>query len=679
MRQRDLMNHFASEVAACASAAGGVRSLWPQVALAFQTGQRAILKFWWRSLAGVAVAGFVTATCGAEPVPRSVLILDESGPGSLNPGYAEITRVFRSTLIAKSPARIYAVNLDFNDFSSAQYRAALKEFITQKYRDISIGVLFAVGSSALEFALELRGERWANVPIVFAAADGESVAKLLEGDAHRYVTGRSLRFSVRQSLEVAHAIVPGLKQIVVVGDPLEKQPFRRHFKQDLEQMAPELSVLDLTGLPLAEVKKQVASLAGDSVILYTAITNDGAGTNYLSQEVGQIVAEAANRPMVVDVDNRIGRGGTGGAVVRPALIGEEAARLVLRIFEGEDASRIPIEISASMRPVFDWRQLQRWGIDQAQLPAGSEIRFHEPSAWERYRTQFMLIALALLFQSALIAGLLVADRRRRSAEARSRELSTELAHVNRVATAGELAASIAHEIRQPLSAIVARGSAGLNWLKRATPDLDKVRTALENIVENGYRADQVIKNMRAMFGKGDVSQSTVNVNKVIDEVLALISSKMAEHGIRLTTSYADQPLPLVRINRVELQQLLLNLTVNAIEAMSTMRDSDRVLALKTQVNRAGRVLIDVRDSGPGIASEQLDLVFRSFYSTKPGGMGVGLAICKTIAEAHGGHIAVAHAEPRGTVFTIDLPLRQRRPHVAPGQQPASVQAEPPNR
>ena len=150
------------------------------------------------------------------------------------------------------------------------------------------------------------------------------------------------------------------------------------------------------------------------------------------------------------------------------------------------------------------------------------------------------------------------------------------------------------------------------------------------------------------------------MTKVIDEVLGLIENRMTESRIQLIKSYGEMPVPAVRANRIELQQVLLNLTMNAIEAMSPMSGGDRILKLTTEVTRTGRVLITVQDSGPGIASDQLDLIFKSFFTTKPGGMGVGLSICKTIVEAHGGQLTVAHGDPVGMVFTIDLPLRVRR-------------------
>ena len=614
----------------------------------------------------VLFAGLVVAFSGvisrAETLPRSVLILDESGPGALNPGYAEISRAFRSALLAKSPVRIYAANLDLQEFSGPAYYATLRNYLKDKYRDVPVGVLLAVGSSALAFAVQVRSDLWPNTPIVFAAADEESAGRILATTSN--VTGRTLRFSLARSVELARALVPGLKQVVLVGDPFEKQPFRRHFIAELPRAAADLTLIDLTGLPLAEVKKRVATLPDDAVILYTAMTNDGAGTTLIPSEVSQAIADVANRPIVIDVDNRIGRGGTGGRVVIPALVGEEAAGLAQRIFSGDNATQIPLAVSNAMRPVMDWRQLKRWGISETELPPDSEIRFRESTAWEQYRTQIIVVLLTVLFQSALIAGLLYEDRRRRKAEARSLTLSTELAHVNRVATAGELAASIAHEIRQPLAAIVARGGAGLNWLKRATPDLDKVRNALENIVENGHRADEVLRNTRAMFQNEETPQVRINIDALIGDVLALTARRLEARRISLRTDFVETPLPIVRANRTQLQQVLLNLIMNAIEAMGATPAGDRVLTLRTQVSDGDRVLITVQDTGPGIASEHLDRIFKSFFTTKPGGMGLGLSICKSIVESYGGTLKAAPGNPVGMVFTIDLRLSRMRQQSA---------------
>jgi len=609
-----------------------------------------------------AILTLSSATSRAETLQRSVLVLSQSD--ALAPGYADVVKAARAEIIATSSVRFYTENLDLNNFPSLDYRAALRKFVQDKYRDVPIGVVLAVGASALAFAIDLQTERWSSVPIVFTAVHEAAVAEVVNPKARPNITGRPIQQSLFMSIEVARALVPDLKKIVLVGDPWETQPFRHHFKIELMRMDADLTMIDLTGMPLAEVLKRVAVLTDDAVIVFTALTNDGAGKTYQASEAAALVAQVANRPIVVDVENRIGSGVTGGSVVNSTLLGREAAQLVLRILAGEDASKIPVETSQAMKPVFDARELKRWDIAESKLPPGSDVRFHAPSAWDTYSTQIVAVVLTVLFQSVLIAGLLYEGRRRRAAETRSAELASALAHVNRVATAGELAASIAHEVRQPLAAIVARGSAGLNWLKNAAPDLDKVRDALESVVHNGLRADQVLQTTRAMFGQGDASQATLNVNKVIDEVLALVASRMTEERIQLIKSYGERPMPLVRANRIELQQVLLNLSMNAIEAMSRMPQGARILKLTTEVTQFGRVLVTVQDSGPGVASNQLDMIFKSFFTTKANGMGVGLSISRAIVEAVGGHLTVAHGDPVGLVFTIDLPLKARHQQAA---------------
>ncbi|MFL5046243.1 MAG: ABC transporter substrate binding protein, partial [Xanthobacteraceae bacterium] len=436
-----------------------------------------------RLTAGLLLCLAVSFACppavAQQPLPRSVLILDESGPGALNPGYAEITRSFRSNLLSQSPARIYIQNLELNNFSGPRYETKLQEFLRDKYHDVPIGVLLAVGSSALQFALQLRSESWSNVPIVFASADEESVTRIVAAAGARNVTGRALRFSLAKSLEAARALVPGLHQIALVGDPLERQPFRRHFKEELPLVAQDLALIDLTGLPLGDVKKRVAALPNDAAILYTALTQDGTGTQYLPYEAAALIAEVANRPMVVDVDNRIGRGGTGGPVARPTLIGEEAAELVGRIFSGEDAAQIPVTASDSIKPVFDWRQLQRWGISESRLPPGSEIRFRPLSAWEQYRVQVLVVCAVLLLQGALISWLLYEHQQRRHSEAAAHELSGRLIHAQEEERS-RLARELHDDVTQRLAVLAI--DAGQQERNPSSPDGSVMRAMREGLV-----------------------------------------------------------------------------------------------------------------------------------------------------------------------------------------------------
>src|SRR5262245_35173702 len=184
-----------------------------------------------------------------------------------------------------------------------------------------------------------------------------------------------------------------------------------------------------------------------------------------------------------------------------------------------------------MRPIFDWRQLQRWGISENRLPAGSEVRFRSPTAWEQYHWQIMLISAALALQSLLIAGLFYEHRRRRLAEVEASRRMTELAHMNRSAAIGQMSASIVHEINQPLAAIVLNADTGLRWLARDTPDVEKAAHVLKDIVGDGNRASQVVETLRSMFKKEISDRTLVDINDAIREVLTLLHIELAEHEV----------------------------------------------------------------------------------------------------------------------------------------------------
>jgi signal transduction histidine kinase len=588
------------------------------------------------------------------------LVLDESGPVVINPGYTEITRAFRDVLRARSAITLYGEKLDLRTFGGLKDNEKLRANIKDKYADTAIGALLSVGTSALEFALKLRSEVWPELPLVFAAADEDSVEKMVRLPGVPNATGRTMRFSLAKGIEAARALSSDLNEIVLIGDPLERQPFRRHLLDNLREIAAGLKVRDLMGRSLREVETQVASLPETSVVIYTAMTEDGRGTNLVPYEVTETLSKVSSRPIVVDVDNRFGHGGTGGYVARPDRIGSEAAELVLRIFGGEPASTIPVTSSEASAFVFDWRELKRWGVSQAKLPANSIVLFEPPSLWKEYQDRVLLIAMAFVLQSLLIVGLFYEDRRRRLAEAQTHELSNELAHLGRVTTAGELSASIAHEIRQPLAAIVASSAAGLNWLAKAIPNLEEARKALQTITRESYRANDVIRNIRAMFRKEPQPKKSIDVETLIRQVLTLVTRNLYRHEVKLKTEFAEKPLPQVVVDPVQLQQAVLNIIVNAVEAMRGIKDRDRILELTTGIRSHGRVEIMVADSGAGIQADDIRNIFNPFFTTKPDGMGLGLSICKSIIEAHGGELKVSSRENVGTRFHILLPSKSVR-------------------
>ena len=252
-----------------------------------------------------------------------------------------------------------------------------------------------------------------------------------------------------------------------------------------------------------------------------------------------------------------------------------------------------------------------------------------------------------------VTALRAAEDRKRAEDA-LRLARVELARVMQMTAMSQMAASIAHEISQPLAAIVANGNASLRWLARATPDLDEARAALEYIVNDGHRASEVIDGIRSMFTKEGQEEAPHDVNQLVREVLALLQGDIQSQQVSVLSELAEE-LPQVPANRVQLQQVIVNLIMNAVDAMSTVVNRARILRVKTEIHEFNYLLITVEDSGTGIDAENIDRIFEAFFTTKSHGMGMGLAICRSIVESHGGRLSVSAGQPHGSIFQVLLP------------------------
>jgi PAS domain S-box-containing protein len=242
---------------------------------------------------------------------------------------------------------------------------------------------------------------------------------------------------------------------------------------------------------------------------------------------------------------------------------------------------------------------------------------------------------------------------RRAAEDALRAAQSELGRVARLTTVGAMAATIAHELNQPLAAIVSNGSAGLRWLNRPEPNLEEARSAFGRVVNQGHRAAQIITSIRAMFKKDSGTRSPVAINELVCDVVSTSLGELKSHRVSLTLQLLDDLTP-VQADRVQLQQVLLNLLTNAIDSMASVTDRPHMLCVRSE-HLEDWVLVSFQDSGTGIAPEHVERMFDAFFTTKPNGIGLGLPICRSIVESHGGRLAVFPAHPHGSVFRVMLP------------------------
>ena len=406
---------------------------------------------------------------------------------------------------------------------------------------------------------------------------------------------------------------------------------------------------------MRELRKRVAVLPDRTAIVYTAIYSDGEGTYYPPADAVALIAQVANRPIVVSAETFLGSGATGGFVMMPEAIGQETAKLALRILNGESPPNIPISPANVIKPIFDWRQLQRWEVSDARLPLGSDVRFHDPSLWELYRPQILFLVAMLLFQTALIAGLLHERRRRFAAEMTSHKRMAELAHLNRQTTAGELLASIAHELNQPLGAILSNTEAAELMLDSSTKNGEEMKTILADIKRADQRATDVIQRLRRLFAKTEIDADAVDLNELVREVIGILAPQAAAHNVALKTTLLPEPLN-VNGDRVQLEQVILNLVVNAIDAFATANMDNRRIKVRTILLDNCTVELSVTDNGAGIQPDVLKQIFEPFFTTKQSGMGMGLAIARTIIEVHGGQLSAENRTRGGAVFRLRLPV-----------------------
>jgi PAS domain S-box-containing protein len=238
------------------------------------------------------------------------------------------------------------------------------------------------------------------------------------------------------------------------------------------------------------------------------------------------------------------------------------------------------------------------------------------------------------------------------------EAQAQLAHVTRVTTLGEMSASIAHEVNQPLAGIITNGEAGLRWLERDVPQLEEVRGAMERMIRDGKRAGQVVQRLRALARKAPMQTAPLDMNEVADEAVGLVRSEVLAHRITPRLELAPD-LPPMLGDRVELQQVVINLMINGMQAMESVIDRPRDLVIRSAKNEADEALISVEDSGSGIDPHSMNRLFTPFFTTRPAGMGMGLSICRSLIEANGGRIWASNNAGPGTIFQFSLPLKAK--------------------
>jgi signal transduction histidine kinase len=609
-----------------------------------------------RALLLLVVAGLVVGSRpGLSETRQVVLLFDERVE---LPGLSVLEAEFVRTLNSNSSRRVevYREAMDLSRFGSGQYRTLFRDFLKEKYRDKKVDVAVAVMAPSLDFLLDNGSEVFPGAQVVFCGIDRTQLGdRSLPPNVHGILVKREYA----PTLEIALALHPATGKVFVVGGASDfDTSLLAAARQELAAFERQVSIEYLTGLPLKDLLAKLSQLPPNALVLYTTLFKDGAGAAFVPHEVIGRISAAANAPVYGFLDQYLGRGIVGGSLYSIADHGSKAARLTSQILAGAPENVPPLREVSSNRVQFDSRQLRRWGIAESRLPVGSQINFREVSAWDRYRWQIAIVGGALAFQAALIAGLLYERRRRQFAEVEARQRMAELAHVNRYSMAGELTTSIAHELNQPLGSILVNTETAALMLESPSLDVSELKEILSDIRRDDQRAGEVIRRLRSLLKRAPFEAKEIDLNDAVAETLDLVSGLVHAQEVTLDSVLVPEILQ-VKGDRIQLQQVLLNLIVNAADAMVHLDTSQRKIVVRTAHN-SDSAEIEIADNGPGIPPERLNEVFEPFFTTKSNGMGMGLSIARTIIEVHGGEISVENQAGRGALFRIRLPLARSR-------------------
>ncbi|RPH41669.1 MAG: histidine kinase [Burkholderiales bacterium] len=607
-------------------------------------------------------SGAAAAAASSNPtVPWRVAILLGSDPGL--PAMHEIDRSFRRTLQAAAPAgaTFFTDTLDTYRFD---YRELAPEFLAlqrRKYAGQPVDLVVGIGERAIDAVREQRDALWPGVPVVLAGLDEPTVERA------RVPVGALQSFwqlDVDGTLALIERLQPAATRLVVVSGDADADRSLAARAAALAETRGLWRVEPWSGLPIEVLLERVAGLGPDTALFFANMSRDANGRTTFPAEALPQIAEASGAPVYGVFGSFVGRGLAAGSVVDFEAAGHHTAALAIALLEG--TSPPATSPGATTRCIADLGRLARHGIGAAALPAQCDTINAPRSLWTEYRAFVLTAAAVVAAQALTIGGLLVQRRRRRQAETEAGQRRIELARAMRFAAMGELTASIAHEINQPLGAILSNADAAQMMLRSGDASREALLEILADIRRDDLRAHEVIRRLRALLEKHEVSHAPLRLHPALREAIALIEPEARRRGVALETALdaADDPL---HGDAIQLQQVLLNLAINAMDAMEHTPLAERRLSIST-ADRADGLELTVADRGSGIPPGRHESMFESFQTTKPHGLGLGLPIVRAIVEAHGGSVALLPRDGGGTVARVRLP----RPRTADEARPAAA-------
>jgi len=600
------------------------------------------------ALLGLLVLG-AAADAGAQPVPQVLLLQSVDRGNQVIDGFTGNFRVELDQR-AEKPVNVIQVVVGPTGFVGASEHAVV-DYIRSTFIDRpKPELLMTVGGPAAVFARKYRQQLFPDTPLLFASVDQRYLGDAPLGDNETAVVVDN-QFS--RTVETILQLLPQTRQVfMLMGSGQLGKFWRRELENQFMRIDDRLTFVWLDDLSLAEILRRCASLPDNSAIFYLTFGTDAAGAAYADERVVANLHAAANAPLFAPHNVYFGAGVVGGSLIAIDDLSLRTADVAIRLLHGATPRSINVPLQLPGQPIFDWRELQRWGIPESRLPPGSAVRYRAPSLWNAYRSAVLSFVGVLAVQSLLIVGLLHQRRARQRAESDSRRNLALAADATRRQTISALTSSIGHELGQPLGSIMYNAQVLQMMVTTNRATSDTIGEILSNIQTQGVRATQIIDRHRTMLKSHQLDKKPIDLHAVIDETVALVAHDMTARQVSASVNHSSSPC-VIDGDQVLLQQVLVNLVMNAIDAMADTPPGRRCVTISSHV-RAADIDVSVRDTGPGVPAHILDKLFTPFVTTKARGLGIGLTIVRSIVDAHGGTIVARNHPDGGATFTVTL-------------------------